>query len=377
MSLKESLRQTEINTTSDIKSGLNYDAWRIEIRENLHDLSFREATEYILGFGLLAPSAHNKQGWKTEINESNRTLTVWPESSDFGTPSDIKGRETYIGVGCFTENISQALHVYGLSEETNLVEKDYFDKKGNAQKILGKEFDLSKILTGTLQFPEILQTIKKRKANRGTYDSTYQLPQDLIKKFQEGITNSGINLTLIEDKPTKFLIAETQYLADRAVLLLPAFRHELALHMAPGDTEKTRVMPGDTFGLSKESALKITEALLAEGQFDGDFAAGFAAADRDGIASSSAVGIITVDTDTPEKWILAGQTFENIWLETTKNGLSIAVMAGMVESPPHNIMLKTRLGNMKLRPTVVFRIGNALEFKPHAPRITIAELLIK
>lgn len=345
----------------DLPDTPNYDTYREPILDTLIGLTPGEAALYFATYGNYAPSAHNKQGRVVNFSEESHIFTVWPRQEDIGSPSDTKGRQTYIGVGCFAENVRQTLAAYGLSERYDLLDH-------------GVRFYLSNVAQGKLMTPTALEIMRRRRVNRGKFDQTYVLPPEIAQNIRSIANDLDLHFSHIQDRPTILVLAELQATADRIVILAPKFRKELAEHLEPNDTRKTRVMPGATFGLSDESAQKVHLALQSEGQFDGDFAAGFANADRDGIASASAVGILSVDSDVPAQWINAGIAFQRIWLMAERQNLGIGVMAGMVESTLHNITLKARLGLTRARPTVVFRIGKPMEIMPHSPRVPTEEL---
>lgn len=348
----------------------NYDAWRITPCTNLKDLDWQGSMEHLLGWAILAPTAHNKQGLEVTANEPEHTLTVWPARTHIGTPSDTKGRQIYIGVGTFSQNLNIALTGYGLP-----VNSEFVEGIGTHQGLTGVRYDLGSLSAGRLQSTEPFLRMKARRAYRGSYEEGVEINSGLVSKFTDIAAQKDLVLRAVTDRVSIIAMAGAQYAADRYVLLRRDFRQELAHHLVPNDSLETRIMPGATFGLSDESSRKIHAALQSQGQFDGDYAAGFASSDRDAIATASLVGVVSVKQDVPSEWIKAGNTFGAIWLLASENGLGLGVMAAMVESDLHNAGLRTRLGQAKERPTVVFRLGTPTEVYPHSPRVRVTDLL--
>lgn len=349
-------------TVEGIKPFPNYDAWRIEPLSTTKHLSPEAFRQYIVRYGILAPSSHNKQGWEIDTSED---IAIFPRLSDIGSPSDKKGRQTYIGIGCFVENVRAALSAYDTPASLTIepvqkthIARFFLPTRGNE-----------------LVDPEILAAIKARSSYRGMFED-YQIDARLMQAF-DNAASSGIIVKLITDRTSRTRLAELQAEANRVALFRKDFRNELAQYLVSNDFQEARVMPGDTFGLSDESAHRVHEALASSGQFDSDLAAGFARADRDAMVSASAIGIIAVIHDTPEQWITVGMTLEHIWLIAKQHDLDMAVSAGMIESEIHNVRLKQQLGLTNEKPAIVFRIGKARETRPHSPRASLSDVLIE
>lgn len=357
--------------TQDLKPTSNYDAWRIEIKEKINHLSWEEKAKYFLQWALLSPTAHNKQGIEVEIDNGRKSLQIWPKESDIGTPSDRLGRQTYIGLGTFATNLEIAMSSY--QQEFKV---EFRQKIKNGKNIFGMQYEIAETTT-SLQSANTLSNILARRSYRGKFIPNTPINQETLDEMTRLATVQSVKLSVFSDRWTILAIAELQYIADRFVLLKDEFRHDLADHLVTNDSDLTRVMPGATFGLSDDSALKVHNALKEHGQFDGDFASGFATSDRDAIASSPLVGMISVSNDIPQEWINAGKAFEQIWLLAQSKGLGVGVMAAMVESEMHNLSLKVRLGLLRERPTIVFRCGFPIEQFPHSPRIPLSELIVK
>ncbi|OGM20206.1 hypothetical protein A2771_03450 [Candidatus Woesebacteria bacterium RIFCSPHIGHO2_01_FULL_38_26b] len=328
----------------------NFAAWEITPLKNFQNKKFREIAEYFVSWGILAPSAHNKQPWIVDLDENEKNLTVYPDPKALGTSSDKYGRQANVGIGCFTANLSLALNAYGLTPIYSL-------QTNGRHKTSKVQFDLGNIHSGYLVNTKILELIKVRRAYRGPFVEGYEIDEYLLEQFKTIASNEGVMLKIIQDQGRKNKIGKAQALADMAVLKIPAFRNELAGHLVTNDTNETRVMPGNTFGLNDEEAQEVHDALISSKQMPGHFAAGFPRSDQEGVIKSSVAFTILAHNQNENSFIRSGIALEKIWLMCQANGLGVRIMAGMIESPLHNLALKTILNEMSKYPAVFACIG--------------------
>lgn len=347
-----------------IPAGENYHAWNVNLWDNFQNRDWLESATYIAKWGILAPSSHNIQPWVIYLDERERTLIVSPDYKAIGTPSDRSGRQAHIGIGCFAENISLALTAYGLIPTMELEQIQTDDKQ-----FVGVKFDLSLLNKGLLINSNILSLIKLRRVYRGTYKKEQNIDSFFKQIIEKSAEEEGLYLKLITNHGLKTALSLIQFTANNIVLHLPEFRKELGEHLAPNNTQETRVMPGNTFGASDEDALEIHHKLSAGREFPGHFAAAFAQGDKQAILTSSAVGIISSPEDNPKYWIRTGMALEKIWLYAQSKGLGVGIMAGMVEA---NAIIHNKLklvSGIHGIPTAVFRLGfPTKETWPRSPR---------
>lgn len=344
----------------------NYNAWNIEPVDP-EKSSKKDLYLNLVGWAILAASSHNAQPWRFVLKPNENIIDICVRESGILPASDKMARQAYISIGCAVENLLLAAEYYGMARSLEYICKKYPEP---AVRVALGQSDTRGHGNGTLW----LDAIKNRRMNRNKFDPMKSMPRETIDKMRAAARNFGLVLDTITDRATRFAIAEVQYTANKAVVARNDFRRELGLFMAPNDTHEGRVMPGKTFGLSDETALKIHNELNKDGEFDPDLAFGFAASDRDGIKSSSLIGIISVSKDNPEFWIKAGRAFQKIALIAESNNLAVAVHAAMVEVEMFNKLLKLRLRRSE-RPTVIFRMGYATREAPHSPRVDIKNVV--
>lgn len=346
----------------------NYEAWKIEPLKGL--ISKTELYKHLIGWAILAPNSHNSQPWKFILRPTKNVIGVCLNKIDILPASDKIGREAYISIGCAIENLVIAASYYRLDPQVELEfqgQNFYPDAVCNIK--LGEP---SGIIDERRE--KILKAIKERRVNRGEYRSDKRIPEEVNEVLKKIAKERGVDLNFITDAPTRFSIAQIQYMADKFVVALNSFREELGEFLLPNDTQSGKGMPGSTFGMQDSLALEVHEKLKRKGQFDPDLAHGIAQGDYDGICSAQLLGIISIDKDDPAGWISAGRTFQKIALTAEMNNLAVAVHAAIVEVSVFNSALRLRLGNLRSRPTVIFRMGYPTRRYPHSPRLNIGEV---
>ena len=337
----------------------NYRAWDIN-PFNLDAVTKRDLYLNLVGWAILAANTHNVQPWKFAVRLPENAIDISLDRAGVLPVSDKCGRQAHISIGCAMENLLLAAEYYGLKAE--------IESSLPTIRIIFKGAENQKI--GASRF---IQAMKKRKMNRGKFHPKLAVPQPILEAITQCAKEFGLTLNFITDALTRFAIAQIQYKADRIVVARNDFRHELASYLLPNNTEKTRGMPGSTFGLSDEMALRIHQELGKDGVFDADLATGFAATNRDGIKSAPVICVISVGKDEPEYWVKAGRAFQRSALLAEINGLSMAILASIVEVEALNRAMKIRLG-LNQRPTVIFRMGYPTKEAPHSPRAAPEEV---
>src|SRR5487761_1724624 len=90
----------------------NYSSWQI----GPNDFPFRdnldEQIKFICRYGILAPSVHNTQPWRIKIGGGKLAITpALDRQLRFG---DQTGRQMWISLGCYLENVVMAGQAFGI-----------------------------------------------------------------------------------------------------------------------------------------------------------------------------------------------------------------------------------------------------------------------
>ncbi|MBI2415192.1 MAG: hypothetical protein HYV33_00835 [Candidatus Kerfeldbacteria bacterium] len=91
--------------------------------------SFQERIEFLLQFGILAPSTHNTQPWLFKVE--NNICKLHYDKARILPAADPKQRDLHISLGCCIENILTAAWVFKLSADVQ-----YFDSKSDTLRAM-------------------------------------------------------------------------------------------------------------------------------------------------------------------------------------------------------------------------------------------------
>lgn len=355
-----------------MEKGKNYRAWKVPIIRNLRELDFKGLVKYLVSWGVLAPSAHNMQPWKIKVEVRKKILQVLPDGRFIGIPSDKKGREVGIAVGCFAGVIKVVMENYG-----EKVDMNYKQLELSQGENVSAVFNFGKTGKGELINGKGMEMIRQRRAYRGEFGDEGGIKPETIRKYVKLATKMGIGLKLVTDPSRKALLANTQSLGDRAVLMYGPFRHELGDYLKASNTTQERVMPASTFMLPDDVGREVEEALEKHGEFPDTFANALATDDLLRTKEAAVIGVISCVSDSPEGWAKAGELFVRMWLDLERQGLGVAVMAALVEADIFNKELKMLMGLLgsEWRPTMVFRVGKPKTVAPHSPRVDPMSLI--
>jgi prolyl-tRNA synthetase len=115
-------------------------------------------------------------------------------------------------------------------------------------------------------------------------------------------------------------------------------------------------MPGNGFGLSDVQAKRFHMGLLGKQPLEPEDGLKFSMSGKIFLEKSPLVGLLTVQKDEPEFWMLCGMALENIFLFLLKQGFSLAIHAAIVEVGLINKIFAATLGTTR-RLTALFRVG--------------------
>ncbi len=345
---------------------LNFKCWNIEPLKAVNALD-EDLLKNIVEWAILSPSSHNIQCWKFRVDSKNKSISIMLPKEGILGASDVVGRQAYVSLGCALQNILVAAEYYGLKTNTQILGQNFYPDPVIALRLEG-------VPQINAQRVSWLNAIKNRRANRGKFNPLLAVPEKSILEMQKFASSMNLKLHAIKDTPTRFAIAEVQYLADKFVIAKDNFRLELSDFFLENNTQKSVGMPGNTFGLSDEMTRKIKDALSKTGAFDPDLSQGFSSSGRDGIKSSPVICVLSAPRDDYSNWIKVGEALTHSLLIAEMNGLSSAMHAAIVEVEFFNKMLRLRLGDA-YRPTAIFRIGYKTEDRPHSPRKSVDEVI--
>ena len=87
-------------------------SWHIKAGDFPRSRDFEDQMKFILSYAVLAPSSHNTQPWKFEVDKKNRYLHICLDWQNTLPYSDRLNREAYISLGCTLANLIVALEYF-------------------------------------------------------------------------------------------------------------------------------------------------------------------------------------------------------------------------------------------------------------------------
>lgn len=345
-------------------------------------LNSKEKLQYFCLLGHLAPSSHNTQPWRFFIDEKNFEITIYLNKEFILPASDVDGRQATVSIGCATENIMSGALYYGYLGIVEFLTDDKTKIKPSVQsknpliplvKIKFQESDIHLP-------PDTVEAIFERKVTRAEYDPAKQITNNILESIQKMPDGEDTKLHLITDNLRRLSVAEFQSQADAYVINSPKFSRELGDWLLPNNTKSCLGMPGIDFGLQDDEAERLHNGLSGKSPLQPEDGLKFAMVGKIFIEKSPVIGIITTKKDDIESWIKAGEVFEKIFLELTKQGIQVAVHAGITEVSLIKKIFSLTLGTNRYI-TVLFRAGYVKKEednqRPFSPRLPLEEVLLR
>lgn len=310
--------------------------WNIDSKSFPYSGSFRLKLEFLLQYAVLAPSAHNNQPWKVELQEEMALLKPDMEYVSSGTP-----RLTVITLGAFIENLSAAAKHFGMTLHVG----DFplicsLDKLCIPVKLTGEN---SK--EDVAQF----EGITLRHTNRGLYTDT--LHEGDVEFIRETVTEPETSFVLVEDEQSKKMLATLASKGVRIAVTMPPLRRELAhfVHLASEESETgilvEAMVQNPPPSSSGEDFILHKIDISKEAQFT-----------FDKFSTAPILVIVSTEKDDNHSWVAAGRTIQRLLCRAASRGMTHCVSAAPTEVPPLLPVIRA-LSKAKGRPQLLFRLG--------------------
>lgn len=279
----------------------------------------------ILEIAVHAPSGHNYQPWQFLIQGNTIHIHNIPERDT--TLFNFRQRGSFIAHGALIENIIIAARTHGYAAQVKL-----FPDLHNPNLIASVVFEPTPSKTNE----PLYEYIRTRSTNRKPYKV---LPlqkhhrEDLLKTPTE-VADGEIRL--IEDRTLLESLAEILTLNEMLVLQNFHMHQSLFPHIlwnAKEDQERKLGLYLKTFELPPPGRVMfrllqhwpITKQLAKLG-----LPKIVAKQNKKLYASSSAIGVILLKDEANQDFITGGRIMQRMWLKSTKNGLSVQPVTGLL-----------------------------------------------
>lgn len=282
-----------------------------------------ERIRTIIEAGTRAPSGDNCQPWRFQVADNRIDLFDVPERDT--SLYNYKQRASLVAHGACIENMLIAAGHFGFATQVH-----YFPEPGNdlhVARITLSQTDIRHDL--------LYSAIPERTINRKKYTGA-----DLSHEQSESLTSAGqgvseTKLVLHMDKHHISVAADVAGFSDRLVFENPSLHGFLFDHIRWSPEQALQSRDGmDILTLELAPQDRLFFPILkyfAFVRFIARFGATklIAANAHKLMMSASAIGIISIEDNTPEAWIRAGRLLERVWLEATRLGLSFHLMTGI------------------------------------------------
>ena len=316
---------------------------------------------HIIPSAILAASAHNTQPWKFKV--TNSTVDVFVDWDRHLTVSDPSLRELYISIGCAITNILVAAKYWDYEPKLSYFPEGEGKKSPVARIVCNKPNHSSNGNNAAL-----FTAIVNRRTDRNVYDK-----QPLTNNEKQALPIiDNEDITLLEDNDKIDKIAKLTEEATIRTLSRKDFKEELSHWVRNNWTSQHDGMPGYAMGIPAPLSLvgSIMVRLAPIHKQEGPKT-------REQMNSSSAVIIIGSKTDSQINWVKSGQAMEQVWLEATAAGLSVAPLIASVEAGEDTRSSLKQILGTNLLPQSVLRLGHT-DHKPlrSSPRRTLEECMV-
>ena len=311
-------RREEIRTNFMNVIGLAGDA---SMGGNVGGTMIEETIKEIVRQAIWAPSGDNSQPWRFVI--SDNTLKIFNLPHRDNPILNYKQSGSYVAHGALIENI-----VIISSQSGFKVVVALFPDSINKDLVAVVTFEMGKKKNEPL-YP----FIKARHTNRKPYKDiplTFEQKNVFLKiKEKEG------RALIVDEKEKIQAIAKAASVMERVALETPAI-HKLFFESILWKKEendgggkglyiKSLELPVPAQNLFKIiKNWKVMNVLNKIG-----LSKKAAQGNAEVYAQSAAMGVIVIDEDKPEDFILAGRLMQRVWLEATRIGLSVQPLAGL------------------------------------------------
>src|SRR5215472_4822321 len=273
----------------------------------------KSAVEYIVGYGVMAPSGANVQPWR--FGFQNGELTLRNERSLEFEMLDLEDMATWVSFGAVVENMTLAARAIGLEPALSLFPDP-------------KDRDLVGRMRFTPRQPErdkLLDSVPQRVANRQVPKQRVTLDPAVARSLESIAEAAGARLQICEDPERLKQYEELLQACDRLCFVNPIVFREFTgtFRWTREEVEKKR--DGlDVWTL--EAPRPLLRALTVRANVESLKKAGalkiFDKPSQGRLTHSSALALLTVRGFNPRIVFEGGRVVERLWLTVTAAGLS-------------------------------------------------------
>jgi nitroreductase len=315
------------------------------------------ALEHAAELAVLAPSVHNSQPWRLELQPDR--LLIRADRSRQLTAMDPAGRELVLSVGAALFNARVALAADGWAADVDRIPD-------------GGDADLLVVVRPLDAAPDhalaaLAPAVPRRRTNRRAFIRE-EVPDQVLSDLSAATAAEGALLVPVITEEHRRLLARLTQQADRIQNADPAYRAELrrwtSLRPEDGDGVPASVVP--RVDGRQHDDLPIRD-------FDTSGAGALPAQTASGIDQT--LTLLATRTDDPLAWLRCGEAMQRVLLELTGLGWSAGPLTQAVEVPLTRTQLRSAL-TWDAHPQLLLCIGRA-GTTPATPRRPQEQVVVR
>lgn len=317
--------------------------------------SLQEQILFCCKYGALAPSVHNLQPWSIEVKDATLLVSVY--KGIHTEDSDATGRQTWISIGCFIENVLQAATSIGM--KARITNEDY------EAEVITLAFEAG--AKATID-QKVLKAIESRVSNRSHFTQASLTSKQLQRLNAAQKDINGAQLIVDARTSTIELMTELTKQAVALALSMPRLKRELGQTFRANNSSHKTGIPGYALGYG------LLRSIFEPFRFTHlPIAAKESVKESERVRASAGFVFITTEGDVAKYWLRAGRLYQRAALLLAEFGLAQATIAATVEAPDFHQEVEKQIDTTN-RLQAVIRFGKSNKVPAPSPRLSVEQL---
>lgn len=284
----------------------------------------KQSIEEIIKTAVWAPSGDNSQPWRFEVYGGKVLVFQLPEKDN--PIFNFRNRGTLVASGALVENIAIAAKSYGFEAQIKILPDP-------AKPNLVAEINL--VAAQAVQADPLFESIIVRATNRRRYEKNKPLSPAQIQLFKNIASDFGVTLNFAQEAEQMRKIGSAVS-KNETVMLENKKLHDYFYGDIRWTTKSERKLKTGLYLRTMELeppqlvVFKLLQFWPVARVLNKLGIARFIAKENAKIyGSASAIGIMDVP-DQDSKFVDVGRALQRVWLEATRQGLSVHLLTGVV-----------------------------------------------
>lgn len=297
----------------------------------------RETIGHVVGAATRAPSVHNTQPWRFEVQ--GQALELWADRSRQLTVLDPDGRLLHLSCGAALEHARVSARALGLDVEVALLpDPTRPDQLARLLLTAGREASPDET--------ELADAALRRSTHRSPF-AARPLPEAVLEVLRQAVDAEGAGLRHVRDPDDLVELTVLLAHADADEVRDPAYRAELDRWSGlPGEPEQG--IPAAALDPRSGTGSSLTLRQFSRTEP--------VALHEPPPAEHPEVVVIVTSTDVALDWLVAGQALGALLLHAARHGVLAQPLGQVTDKPAYRLRLRHALGLAGV-PQMALRLG--------------------